>query len=118
MPNTNTCWECKHNTLKLKVLVPHDRTIKEYVRKTGNFQSDIVAVVKENQGRYTVWFRSDSGDLKLVTFNMLHACALRIEREKTQAKCPYHTLSDEQKLISSITYSRQTVPEVAEAVRI
>ena len=43
----------------MKVLVPHDRTIKEYVHRTGNFQSDIVAVVKEKQGQYTVWFRSE-----------------------------------------------------------
>ena len=58
MNNTNICWECKHSLLKLKILVPHNCTIKEYVHRTGNFSSDIVAISKEKQGQYNVWFRS------------------------------------------------------------
>ncbi len=101
--------------MKLKVLVPHDRTIKEYVHKTGNFQSNIVAVVKEPEhGHYTVWFRAGE-ELKRVTFRMLHACALHIERDMKQPACPYHTSCEEQKLVSSITYSKQPPIEVAEA---
>ncbi len=38
MNNTNICWECKHSKLKLKILVPRNITIKEYINKTGNFQ--------------------------------------------------------------------------------
>ncbi len=105
----NTCWDCKHNTLKLKVLVPHDRTIKEYVRKTGNFQSEIVAVVKEKPGQYTVWFRSE-GDLELVTFGILHVCALRFERDIEPATCPYHLLCDAKPAIRNIIYSKQPIP--------
>lgn len=59
MNSTNICWECKHDTLKLKILVPYDCTIKEYVHKTGDFQSQIVAIGKEEQEQYNVWFRSE-----------------------------------------------------------
>ncbi len=102
-----TCWDCKHNTLKLKVLVPKDGTIKEYVHKTRDFQSDIVAVVKEEHGKYTVWYRS-AGEIKLVTFKMLHDCGLKVERPKKDAKCPNYVLLEETKLISNIIYSKVT----------
>ncbi len=102
------CWECKNNVLTLRVLVPYDRTIKEYVHRTGNFQSDIVAVVKEKQEHYRVWFRSE-GDIKLVTFKMLHLCKLKIE--STKAECPCYRKNQEQLRISNITYSKQPTLE-------
>lgn len=108
----NTCWECKHNTLKLKVLVPNDQTIKEYVHRTGNFQSDIVAVVKEKQRMYTVWFRSEGG-IKLMTFNMLHICALRIDAKK-QDNCPCYKRNGEKNQVSSIIYSKQPLPQIVQ----
>jgi len=46
---SNACWECNNNTLKLRVLVPHDRTIKEYMHQTHNLQSKKMAVVKEKR---------------------------------------------------------------------
>jgi hypothetical protein len=110
MPN-NTCWDCKHNVLKLKVLVPHDRTIREYVHRTGDFQSDIVAVVKKKEGQYTVWFRSGSG-IKLVTFKMLHTCQLRVER--TQTNCTCYKQNIERNSISNIIYSKEPSPKVNE----
>ena len=100
-PMPDTCWDCKNNTLKLKVLVPYNHTIKEYVHRTGNFQSDIVAVIKGKQGQYTVWFRSVE-DIKLMPFEMLHTCALRIERTEKQADCPCHKQNGEKKQISNI----------------
>ena len=105
----NTCWDCKHNSLKLKVLVPYNHTIKEYMHCTGNFQSDIVAVVKEKQGQYTVWFRSEE-DIKLMSFEMLHTCALRIERPEKQVDCPCYRQNGEKKQISNIIYSKQPLP--------
>ncbi len=105
-----TCWDCKHNDLKLKVLVPHDRTIREYVHRTGDFQSDIVAVVKEKQGHYSVWFRSGGG-IKLVTFKMLHICQLKVEANPKQASCPCYTEDSEPNLISNIIYSKDSSPE-------
>jgi len=81
MNNTNICWECRHDTLKLKIIVPQNSTIKECVHKTGDFQSDIVAISKENQGQYNVWFRS-GGNLKLLSFKMLHVCKLKQVQEK------------------------------------
>ncbi len=109
----NSCWDCKHNTLKLKVLVPYNQTIKEYVHRTGNFQSDIVAVIKESQGTYTVWFRSGQ-DLKLMTFNMLHVCALRIERTEKQVNCPCYKRNGEKNQVSSIIYSKQPIPQIVQ----
>jgi hypothetical protein len=104
----NKCWECKNNILKIKVLVPHNRTIKEYVHRTGNFQSDIVAVVKEKPGQYTVWFRS-GGDIKLMTFNLLHNC--RLNKAQKPDSCPCYMHSEEALAISNITYSKQPTPE-------
>ena len=110
----NKCWECKHNTLKLKILVPHNRTIKEYVHRTGDFQSDIVALVKEKQGQYTVWFRS-GGDIKLLTFKMLHVCRFKIEREK-DAACARYQKKEEQSQISNIIYSKVPAKEIIKSV--
>jgi hypothetical protein len=110
----HTCWDCKHNILKLKVLVPNDRTIREYVHRTGDFQSDIVAVVKEKQGQYTIWFRSDGG-IKLVTFKMLYICQLKVEANPKQAMCPGYTLKEEHSYINNIIYSKEPVPEITKA---
>ena len=112
MNNTNICWECKHDTLKLKILVPHDRTIKEYVHKTGDFQSDIVAIVKEKQGQYNVWFRS-GGNLRLLSFKMLHVCKLKQGQEKGDkvGACENYDLKNDQNSISNIIYSKMPVPE-------
>jgi len=81
MNNTNICWECKHDTLKLKILVPCNHTIKECVHKTGGLQSQIVAISKEEQGRYKVWFCSD-GKLRLLFLKMLQMCKLEQGEEK------------------------------------
>lgn len=107
----NKCWECKYNTLKIKVLVPHDRTIKEYVHRTGDFQSDIVAVVKEKEGQYTVWFRF-AGDIKLLSFKMIHVCRLKIEKGKKESACAQYELKQEQNLISNIIYSKVPATEI------
>jgi hypothetical protein len=104
----NTCWECKNHSLKLNVLVPYDRTIKEYVHRTGNFKSDIAALIKKTYGQYTVWFRSEDG-IKPVTVEMIHTCRLRIERNN-QAACSCYKQA-EQSRISSITYTRLQSPK-------
>jgi hypothetical protein len=74
MNNTNICWECKHGTLKIKILVPLNRTIKEYVHKIGTTQSQIMAISKQEQGQYNVWFRTE-GKLRLLCFKMFFTCA-------------------------------------------
>ncbi len=106
----NKCLDCKQNTLKIKILVPHNRTIKEYVHRTGDFQSDIVAIVKEKQGHYTVWFRS-AGDIKLLSFKMIHACKLKLERGKKDTACLRYEQKQEH-LISNIIYSKVPAPEL------
>ena len=105
----NTCWDCKHYTIKMKILVPHNHTIKEYVHRTGDFQSDIVAIVKEKQGQYTVWFRAE-GTIKLLTFKMLNACALKHEKTKKETTCPVYVSKPDMTRISNIIYSK-TTPE-------
>ncbi len=106
----NTCWDCKYNSIKLKVLVPYDRTIKEYMHHTGNFQSEIVAVVKEKHEQYTVWYRSE-GEMRIVTFKMLHICSLKIEQPKKQVACPSYCRKEEQNVVSNIIYSKLPMPE-------
>jgi hypothetical protein len=108
----NTCWNCKNNTLKLKILVPHDQTIKEYVQQTGNMQSDIIALLKEKPGQYTVWFRVGDA-VKLTTFKMLHVCKLKVDPAKKQA-CSHRALKQENSQISNIIYSKMLLPTEAE----
>jgi hypothetical protein len=101
----SVCWDCEHNMLRLKVLVPFDRTIKEYMHSTGDFQSEIIAVVKEKREQYTVWYRQ--GDmLRLVTFKILHTCSLEKESPPKGAGCPYYVQKTEPVQISNITYSK------------
>ncbi len=111
----NKCWDCKYNSLKLKVLVPHNHTIREYVHRTGDFRSDIVAVVKEAQGQYTVWFRSE-GDIKLVTFKMIHSCSLWVEPTKKEQSCPRYEQQEEQNRISNIIYAKVPAAETVAAL--
>lgn len=112
MINTNICWGCKHDTLKLKILVPNNGTIKEYVHKTGDFQSQIVAISKEEQGKYNVWFRSE-GKLRLLCFKMLHVCKLKqgFEESNRVGACENYDLKKDKDSISNIIYSKTSLPK-------
>ena len=107
MNHTNNCWECKHSKLKLKILVPQNVSIKEYVNKTGNFESDIVAISKEKHGQYNIWFRSE-GTLRLLSFKMLHICKLKHGQKKTEwvRECESYELKNDQTTISNIVYCK------------
>jgi len=83
------------------------------VHQTGNFQSDIVAVVKEKKGQYTAWVRLDDA-LKLMTFKMLHVCTLKGDPTKKQVACNCHTHKQETNCISNIIYSKLPLPAEAE----
>jgi hypothetical protein len=115
MNSTNICWECKHDTLKLKILVPFNSTIKEYMSKTGVLQSDIVAISKEKQGEYNVWFRSE-GTLRLLSFRMLHVCKLKQGKEGGDkvGACENYDLKNDQNSISNIVYNKMPLPETTE----
>ncbi len=109
----NTCWNCKYNTLKLKVLVPHNQTIREYVHQSGKMQSDIVAIVKDEQGQYTVWFRLADA-IKLTTFKMLHECKLKVDEPEKKVLCNCYAQKEETNHISNIIYSKVPLPAEAE----
>jgi len=111
MNNTNICWECRHDTLKLKIIVPQTSTIKEYVHKTGDFQTDIVAISKEKLGQYNIWFRSE-GNLKLLSFKMLHFCKLKQGQEKDDkvGACEDYDLKSNQATVTNIIYSKMSLP--------
>ena len=113
MSNTNICWECKHDTLTLKILVPYNHTIKEYVHNTGDFHTDIVAISKEKQGQYNVWFRSGES-LRLLSFKMLHICKLKQCQEKDDkvGACENYDLKSDQNAIANIVYTKMPLPEV------
>jgi hypothetical protein len=113
MNNTNICWDCRHDTLKLKILVPQTSTIKEYVHKTGNLKTDIVAISKEKQGQYNVWYRSGE-TLRLLSFKMLHVCKLKQGHEKNDkvGACENYDLKNDQNSISNIIYAKATMPEI------
>jgi hypothetical protein len=93
---SNSCWNCKYNALKLSILVPHNRTIKEYVRKTVDFLQDVVAVVKEKQDKYTVWYRSE-GNTRLLDCRFVHVCMLRQEKNETDIVCLNYELEHRKK---------------------
>ena len=99
--------------MKLKVLVPHNHTIREYVLQSGNIQSDIVAIVKEEQGQYTVWFRLADA-IKLMTFKMLHVCKLKVDEPEKKVLCNCHAHKAETNHISNIIYSKVPLPAEAE----
>ena len=95
-----------HGTLKLEILVPNNCSINEYVRRTGNFESEIVAIVKSNQGQYDVWFRS-AGNVRLLSFRMLHVCKLNRKRQTRKVvSCENYDLKNERNAVSDITYSK------------
>jgi hypothetical protein len=81
--NSNICWECRHDSLKLQILVPQNHTIKEYAHKIGALQSNIIAISKEKQGQYNILFRLE-GNLRLLSFKMLHVCKLKRGNEKNE----------------------------------
>jgi len=93
MNNTNICWECRHSQLKLKKLVPRNSTIKKYINKTSGLQSEIVAINKEKQGIYNVWFRLGGVSDYLVSKCSIF-CKLKKGQEKTEkmAACENCTL--------------------------
>ena len=115
MNNTNICWECRHSILKLKVLVPQNNTIRDYRHKTGDFQSDIVAISKEKQGQYNVWYRSE-GTLRLLSFKMLHTCRLKKETEKSvrAGACENYDFKNDETSISNIVFSKTSTEQPTE----
>ncbi|MCW3999718.1 MAG: hypothetical protein NWE93_05725 [Candidatus Bathyarchaeota archaeon] len=110
----NICWNCKHNTLKLKILVPPDQTIKEHVHQTGNMQANIIALIKEEPERYTVWYRIGDA-VKLMTFRMLHVCKLKVDPTE-KAACSCHAKKQEINRISNIIYHKVPLPAEAELI--
>lgn len=112
MNNANICWECRHSQLKLKILVPQNSTIKEYIKKTCGFKTEIVAINNEKQEQYNVWFRSE-GSLRLLSFKMLHICKLKQGQEKTEkvGACENYDLKKDQDSISNIMSSKTTMRE-------
>ncbi|MCW3984712.1 MAG: hypothetical protein NWE96_12105 [Candidatus Bathyarchaeota archaeon] len=93
-------------------MVPPECTIKEYLQRTGNFQSDIASIVKEKLEQYTVHFRS-GGELRQMTFKVVHECKLRIQRDANQTNCPCYKHSQQAKAISNIIYSKQQTAQVS-----
>ena len=117
MSNTNICWECRHSKLKLKILVPRNSTIKEYINKTYSFQPDVVEISKEKQGQYNVWFRS-RGNLRLLSFKILQICKLKQEHENTDkvGACENYDLRKDQDSISNIVYGKTTTVETTKGL--
>ena len=108
------CWDCKHDSLELKILVPPNSSIQHYVRSTGTLCSDIVAIIKEKQERYTIWYRSFN-ELKRVSFKMIHTCKFSFNIQKNNS-CIRHELKCEQNHISNITYSKAYAPELCKII--
>jgi hypothetical protein len=107
----NTCWGCKHNDVKLRVLVPQNATIRDYVRITANMCSELVAIIKQQQGLYTLWFRYGF-DLKIVTVKIMHTCKQKVETNRKETPCPSYLLDPAPNLVSNIIYCRVPIPDV------
>jgi hypothetical protein len=106
-----TCWGCKHNDVKLRVLVPQNATIRDYVRITANMCSELVAIIKQQQGLYTLWFRYGF-DLKKVTVKIVQTCKQKVETNKKETPCPQFLLDTEPNLVSNIIYCKVPIPDV------
>jgi hypothetical protein len=85
------------------------------MHRMGDFQSDIIAINKEKQGQYNVWFRS-AGNLRLLSFKMLHLCKLKQGQEISDrvGACENYDLKNAQNTISNIIYSKMPAPESTE----
>jgi hypothetical protein len=95
-----------HGAVKFEILVPNNCSVNEYVRRIGNFESEIMAIVKSNQGQYDVWFRS-AGNVRLLSFRMLHLCKLNQKRQKRKVvACENYDLKNQRNVVGDITYSK------------
>ncbi|MCW4029369.1 MAG: hypothetical protein NWE92_06955 [Candidatus Bathyarchaeota archaeon] len=103
-----TCWECKHNSIKIMFLVPPHRTIKEYVHCTGGFCLDL-ATEAPNQGEHDVWLRVNDA-LEQVKFKTIHTC--KINQDQNVASCKSHEKKPEQNPITNVIYRRILPAEV------
>jgi hypothetical protein len=104
MAPKKTCWDCRYNTLNLKILEPQNSSIQDYVHSTGALSSDLVAITKEKQGHYTIWLRHFD-ELTRMSFKIVRSCKLKIENENHNQICLKHELAFEQGGISSIVYT-------------
>ena len=95
-----------------RYLSPMIGQLKNTLHKTGEIQSQIVTITKEEKGRYNVWFRSE-GKLRLLCFKMLHVCKLKQGEEKNDkvAACENYDLKNDKNSISNIIYSKTPGPE-------
>ena len=109
MQGKNRCWDCKNNKIKLNILVPYNSTIREYIRLTGNMQSNFVGVVREKGQQYAVWYHSGD-ELRIVKAKVLHSCMLRVERNKKDNSCKNFEAKDRGCEISGIIYSKLPMP--------
>jgi hypothetical protein len=77
------------------------------MHNTSDLQSQIVAISKEEQGKYNVWFRSE-GKLRLLCFKMLHVCKLKqgLEKSDKVGACENYDSKNDQNSISNIIYSK------------
>jgi hypothetical protein len=105
MSDNNLCWNCKYNLLKLEILVPQNSTIKECIHETpSDFNNtDILAIMKANNGHYNMWFRSE-GDMKLLRFKMLLAC--KLNEQRNPEVCEKFILKNEGNRLSVVSYSK------------
>jgi hypothetical protein len=105
MDHINICWNCKHDILKLEILVPQNSTINEYMNNTNNFESIVIAIVKDSQGVYSIWFRS-AGTVKLLSFRMLHECKLKQEEGGEGDDCQNYETINGNNQVANITYTK------------
>ncbi len=81
------------------------------MEKTGNFQSDVIAVVKEKPHQYAVWYRFE-GSIKLLSFRVTSTCGLKLEKCTSYPMClGYEAKEEFQNRISNITYSMRPTSE-------
>jgi len=107
------CWDCKHNILKMKVMVPQDQTIRECMNQTSNLLSNITAIIKEKKEQYIMSLRSGD-EMKKVTVKMLNICQLKIERTDINLACSCYKQNGSQTQVSNIIYSKEPNPKILE----
>ncbi len=112
MEKGNLCWKCVHGVIKLKIIVPKDHSLKDFIQKSSQLQSDILAIVKNEASQYSIRYKSGES----INFNLNFACRLKPRKTKPKSTCLlYRPNGDIEGKINHIIYSK---PSTAEQVEI
>jgi hypothetical protein len=99
------CWTCRNLAFTLKIIVPKDQSREDFIEKNQNFQSNVIAIVREKPQQYCIWCRSKDS-IKLLSFKLSAGCSLKLKKRKPYSPClGYDKKEEYENRINDIIYS-------------